>query len=128
MLVYPGTRQNSCYWAPAAGLVGPRLRAQRGSIGLEQLLGADLQRGCDSMDVVEAGIALAPFDAADVVPVEPGLLREILLGPSPLQAQLSDGRAERLTCCTDLAFGQSRHDADRKDHTYRGLHTMSVMY
>jgi len=46
------------------------------------------------MDVVEANIALTPFDRTDVVTVQPSLLGQGFLGQTPLAAELANPVAE----------------------------------
>lgn len=55
----------------------------------KQFAGSDAKGLSQFGDVDQADVALAPFDASDVVSVQPGLETQRLLGPAPFFAQLA---------------------------------------
>lgn len=61
-----------------------------------QLAGIDAERGRELQDVVEAYIALPPFDLADHRPVDAARLAKALLAPSQPGALGADACAELL--------------------------------
>lgn len=61
---------------------------------LEQRSRPDAEGFGQGDDVEQAEVALAAFDAADVVAVQAGELGELLLGEAALHAELADARSE----------------------------------
>ena len=55
---------------------------------------ADLQRRSDPGHINEPEVALAPFDAAHVGPVDPHPVSEVLLRPATGEAEASDSGSE----------------------------------
>lgn len=56
----------------------PAARASVESVP-EQVAGSYSKSVSQSYDVVDADVALSPFQSAHVVPMQPGVLRELLL-------------------------------------------------
>lgn len=68
-----------------------------GFLALEQVSNADAERASNLVNVVDADVSGATFDAADIRPIEVRLMREVFLRPTALVAQLPEAVAKCAT-------------------------------
>lgn len=76
----PGTRCARMYLYVSSPAFRSIVLRQQGSW-------SDSERLCQLADVDNRNVAFAPFDAADVVTVQPRLKAQLLLGPTPFLAE-----------------------------------------
>ena len=59
-----------------------------------QFAGVNLERAGETADVLEADVAAATLDAADICPIEPSAVGEVLLGDSQPLPEAPDALTE----------------------------------
>ncbi len=79
------------------------------SCRVKQLAYIDPQGICQTLDMVERDVGLAPFDGTDVRPVNAGMVAEFFLRPASLLAQTPD------VCGEAEAGGAGSHPATLRD-------------